>query len=59
MMLKDDSVFVPHKVTAVAKKCPQNSSIKFEMLVADKRIEGRCIRTVKIGSTFFSTHLLY
>src|SRR6266498_3006693 len=32
VMLKDDSVFVPHKVTAVAKKCPQNSSIKFEML---------------------------
>jgi putative ABC transport system permease protein len=33
VMLKDDSVFVPHKVTAVAKKCPQNSSIKFEMLL--------------------------
>ncbi|NNV56930.1 ABC transporter permease [Limnovirga soli] len=33
LMLKDDSVFVPYKVTAVAKKCPQNSSIKFEMLV--------------------------
>lgn len=32
VMLKDDSVFVPHTVTAVAKKCPQNSSIKFEML---------------------------
>jgi len=33
VMLKDDSVFVPYKVTAVAKKCPQNSSIKFEMLL--------------------------
>lgn len=33
VMLKDDSVFVPHKVTAIAKKCPQNSSIKFEMLL--------------------------
>ena len=33
IMLKDDSVFVPHKVTAVAKKCPQNSSIKFDMLL--------------------------
>ena len=33
VMLKDDSDFVPHKVTAVAKKCPQNSSIKFEMLL--------------------------
>ena len=28
IMLKDDSVFVPYKVTAVAKKCPQNSSIQ-------------------------------
>ncbi len=33
IMLKDDSDFVPHTVTAVAKKCPQNSSIKFEMLL--------------------------
>ncbi len=36
VMLKDDSVFVPHKVTAVAKKCPQNSSIKFELLLPIK-----------------------
>src|SRR4030095_15337285 len=33
IMMKGDSVFVPHTVTAVAKKCPQNSSIKFEMLL--------------------------
>src|SRR5215471_14555748 len=36
VMLKDDSVFVPHKVTAIAKKCPQNSSIKLEMLLPIK-----------------------
>jgi putative ABC transport system permease protein len=36
ILLKDDSVFVPHKVTAVAKRCPQNSSIKFEMLLPIK-----------------------
>ena len=36
VMLKDDSVFVPHKITAVAKKCPQNSSIKFDMLLPIK-----------------------
>jgi putative ABC transport system permease protein len=36
VMLKDDSNFVPHKVAAVAKKCPQNSSIKFEMLLPIK-----------------------
>jgi len=33
ILLKDDSVFVPHLVTAVAKRCPQNSSIKFDMLL--------------------------
>ena len=29
VMMKDDSAFVPYKVTAVAKSCPQNSSIQF------------------------------
>jgi putative ABC transport system permease protein len=33
VMLKDDSLFVPHKVTAVAKRCPQNSSVKFDVLL--------------------------
>ena len=32
VMLKDDSTFVPYTVTAVAKNCPQNSSIRFEAL---------------------------
>ena len=33
LMVKEDSVFVPFLVTGVAKKCPQNSSIKFDILV--------------------------
>ncbi len=33
LMLKDDTVFVPYVVTGVAKKCPQNSSIKFDILL--------------------------
>ena len=36
VMLKGDSVFEPYKVTAVAKRCPQNSSIRFEVLVPFK-----------------------
>jgi putative ABC transport system permease protein len=36
MMLKDDSTFVPYKVTAVAKRCPQNSSIQFDALLPFK-----------------------
>src|SRR6185437_12160173 len=30
MMMKEDSTFVPYKVTAVIKRCPQNSSIQFD-----------------------------
>ncbi len=33
IMLKEDSVFSQYQVTAVAKKTPQNSSIKFDMLL--------------------------
>ncbi|HEX4374530.1 MAG TPA: ABC transporter permease, partial [Puia sp.] len=36
VMIKDDSTFVPYKVTAVAKRCPQNSSIQFEVLLPIK-----------------------
>ncbi|MEO7800658.1 MAG: ABC transporter permease, partial [Ginsengibacter sp.] len=33
IMLKDDSVFAPYHVSAVTKKTPQNSSIKFDVLL--------------------------
>jgi putative ABC transport system permease protein len=36
IMVKDDSIFVPYKVTAVAKRCPQNSSIQFDVLLPFK-----------------------
>lgn len=36
VMLKDNSAFVPYKVSAVAKRCPQNSSIRFDMLLPIK-----------------------
>ena len=40
VMLKDDSVFIPYKVTAVTKKCPQNSSIQFNVLLPFKESEA-------------------
>ena len=40
MMLKDDSIFVPYKVTAVAKRCPQNSSIQFSVLLPFRESES-------------------
>jgi putative ABC transport system permease protein len=33
VMIKEDSSFVPYEVTAVAKRCPQNSSLQFDVLV--------------------------
>jgi putative ABC transport system permease protein len=33
VMLKENNAFVPYKVTAVAKRCPQNSSIQFDVLM--------------------------
>ncbi len=36
IMIKEGSTFVPYKVTAVAKRCPQNSSIQFEVLLPIK-----------------------
>jgi len=32
VMMKNKDEFIPYSVTAVAKKCPQNSSIKFDIL---------------------------
>ena len=40
MMIKEDSVFVPYKVTAVAKRCPQNSSIQFSVLLPFKESDA-------------------
>src|SRR5690348_1728569 len=36
IMLRADSSFVPYMITAVSKRCPQNSSIKFDMLLPIK-----------------------
>jgi putative ABC transport system permease protein len=33
MLIKKDSLFIPYAVTAVAKNCPQNSSLKFNILL--------------------------
>lgn len=36
ILLKGDSTFEPHKVTGIAKRCPQNSSIRFDVLMPVK-----------------------
>lgn len=39
VLIKEDSTFVPYQVTAVAKNCPQNSSIRFTTLLPFKESE--------------------
>jgi putative ABC transport system permease protein len=36
VMIKNDSIFVPYTVTAVSKRCPQNSSIQFSVVLPVK-----------------------
>ena len=36
VMMKGDDAFIPYTVTAVTKKCPQNSSIKFDILLPEQ-----------------------
>jgi putative ABC transport system permease protein len=40
VMVKEGDVFAPYKVTAVAKRCPQNSSIQFNVLLPFKESEA-------------------
>ncbi len=58
VMLKDDSVFVPHVVTAVAKKCPQNSSIKFEMLLPIRESKEDALNNENWFNFFLNTFVV-
>jgi putative ABC transport system permease protein len=58
VMLKDDSVFIPHKVTAVAKKCPQNSSIKFDMLLPIKESKEDAANSENWFNFFLNTFVV-
>ncbi len=40
VMVKQDSTFVPYKVTAVARRIPQNSSIQFDVLLPFKETDS-------------------
>jgi len=58
IMMKDDSAFVPHTVTAVAKKCPQNSSIKFEMLLPMKETKEDALNSENWFNFFLNTFVV-
>jgi len=40
VLVKEDNIFIPYKVTAVAKRCPQNSSIQFDVLLPFKESDA-------------------
>ncbi len=58
VMLKDDNQFVPYKVTAVAKRCPQNSSIKFDVLLPFKESEADAQNSDNWYSFFLNTFVI-
>jgi len=58
MMIKEDSTFVPYKVTAVAKDCPQNSSIQFDMLLPFKESDADAKDTHNWFDNFLNTFVV-
>ena len=58
MMLKEDSVFVPYKVTAVAKRCPQNSSIQFSVLLPFRESESDAKNSENWFNFFLNTFVV-
>jgi putative ABC transport system permease protein len=58
MMIKEDSAFVPYKITAVAKRCPQNSSIQFDMLLPFTVSEADANDTHNWFNSYLNTFVL-
>ena len=58
MMLKEDSLFVPYKVTAVAKRCPQNSSIQFSVLLPFRESESDARNSENWFNFFLNTFVV-
>ena len=58
VMIKEDSTFVPYKVTAVAKRCPQNSSIQFDVLLPFKESDADAKDTHNWFNSFLNTFVV-
>ena len=58
MMVKEDTTFVPYKVTAVAKHCPQNSSLQFDVLLPFKESDEDAKNTANWFSAFLNTFVV-
>lgn len=58
LMVKEDTSFVPYKVTAVAKRCPQNSSIQFDALLPFKVSDADAKDTHNWFNSFLTTFVI-
>jgi len=58
LMLKEDTSFVPYKVTAVAKRCPKNSSIQFDALLPFKVSDADAKDTHNWFNSFLTTFIV-
>lgn len=58
LMIKEDSSFVPYKVTAVAKRCPHNSSIQFDALLPFKVSDADAKDTHNWFNSFLNTFVV-
>jgi len=58
LLLREDSLFVPYKVTAVTDNCPQNSSIQYKILLPFKETEADARNNDNWFSFFLNTFVL-
>jgi putative ABC transport system permease protein len=58
MLIKEDGLFAPYKVTAVAKRCPQNSSIQFNVLLPFKESDADARDTHNWFNSFLNTFVV-
>jgi putative ABC transport system permease protein len=58
LMVKEDTGFVPYRVTAVAKRCPQNSSIQFDALLPFKVSDADAKDTHNWFNSFLTTFVV-
>ncbi len=58
IMLKTREKFIPHTVTGVTRRCPQNSSIKFDVLLPVNEPTGWEQRNLNWFNFFLNTYVL-
>lgn len=58
VMIKQDSEYVPFNVTAIAEKCPQNSSISFDVLLPFKESQEDAMNRENWFNFFLNTFVV-